>query len=153
MWIAEVDRHVQCSFHVGMARELTAVIIGYRFARRAWQVPKKLNHRLACFIGCFRLQGEREDKPRLAFAHCEQVAALGPELHQVALPMTELFTQSHRLRAFGDGATPFDWFSAAFEVSPSTAGLGARQEPIQLLRTNARMIDKPIDCLDANAMF
>ena len=89
-------------------------------------------------LGLFARQRGGEREAGLPFAEGEQVAALRPELHEIAFPMTELLSGFNSSRPFMDGRAARDRVSATLEIASSARRLGPWQEAVQLLPAQAR---------------
>ena len=82
----------------------------------------------ACLLGSGAVNVKR-----VFLSQGEQVAALRPELHEIALPVTKLLSGFNSSRPFMDGRAARNRVSATLEIVPSARRLGPRQEAVQLL--------------------
>src|SRR5512133_2877055 len=152
MGVAEVGLRRQLGVEVLMEGEFAAVVEGDRSAggfRQAEDLPEGVSGGLGLFArqrGCEREAG-------LPLTEGEQVAALRPELHEIAFPMTELLPGFNSSRPFMDGRAARDRVSATLEIAPSARRLGPRQEAVQLLPAQARAVDEAIDRLVTDAVL
>ena len=127
-----------------MEGEFAAVVERDRSTGGFRQWAEDLSEGVIGGLGLFAQRGgERE--AGLPLTEGEQVAALRPELHEIAFPMTELLSGFNSSRPFVDGRAARDRISATLEIAPSARRLGPRQEAVQLLPAQARAVDEAID--------
>ena len=153
MGVAEVGWHVQLGVEVLMESEFAAVVEGDGLAGHTRQRAEGFLQRLIGGLGLFARQRGGEGEAGLPLAQREQVAALRPELQEVAFPVTELVSIFNGLRPLMEGSTALDRISATLEIAPSARCLGPRQETVQLLPAQAWAIDKAINRLERGRGF
>ena len=152
MGVAEVGLRRQLGVEVLMEGEFAAVVEGDRSAGGFRQWAEDLPEGVIGGLGLFARQRGGEREAGLPLTEGEQVAALRPELHEIAFPMTELLSGFNSSRPFMDGRAARDRVSATLEIAPSARRLGPRQEAVQLLPAQARAVDEAIDRLVTDAV-
>ncbi len=80
----------------------------------------------------------------------QEVAALGAELQEIALPVAEFLTPINDLWSLMDGAAAGDRFAPALEVAPSACRLGPHQDAVELLLADFWAVDEAVDRLVAD---
>ena len=153
MGITEPGFHVERPREVLVSGEFGSIVEGDGAARELGQAPEDSPQEPVSGLGCLALQRGGQGETRDALDQRQEVAALGAELQEVALPVAEFLTPIDGLWSLMDGAPSGDGFAPALEGAPSACRLGPRQEALELLLVDFLAVDEAVDRLVADLVL
>ena len=153
MGITEPGFHVERLREVLVSGEFGSIVEGDGAARELGQAPEDSPQEPIGGLGCLGLQRGSQGETRDALDQRQEVAALGAELQEVALPVAEFLTPIDGLWSLTDGVAAGDRFAPALEVAPTACRLGPRQEAVEPLLVDFWTVDEAVDRLVADLVL